>query len=451
MPLSNLKSLPQLRVRTKGKGLGYHFIPAPKTYMIDAKGLPYNISQGTNYVTGKGKGSIQTMIDYKPVIYEGPPRLNEMAVKSVRGNSTITKLVATNSTGTRGHSLEGPICGAAPSFFYDYDEIVNLSAAIDFNMSYADRALQKAYAKLNEPDFAASEYILEWSQVFALLKDPLRTLVKQRKLLKRWFDADAWVYSPHSSRYPGQTILSFRTRRELHVGKASKLLVAEAGNRWLQYRYGIAPLAKDISEVFNMFFAGGLPVMPAMRRTKARYTVKSEDVFSEFPAIIDSFPVIFGRRQQKSEFYAAELFWRPDGEVDWAWRLGVHPYQWASVLWNGIPFSFVADWAINVDQWLKSIAMNPYKKLLGNCVTHRISNRNTIQLKKVSQQYYYPTTVIKPSQASIGVLNSEYCRRVINLPAPKRVQFSCDWTKLKNIFTGLALILSPILGKNKRS
>lgn len=397
------------------------------------------------------KGYRKAMVDYKPTLSNGLVRQNPMSVRSVRCNATSGKIINYGwSQDKQYHVIDGPACG-----FYFYDvgirptsDLMNVSPATGFSLSEGQNVLQEALAKCNESDFALNEYLLEWKQTLQLLRNPLKTVIDAHRTLRKWFGHDSWIYSPQGRSMPGAVILSFRTRREISIKRASKWLVEEASSRWLQYRYGIMPAVLDITKVLNRL-ASGDPMHAPIQFKKARHVLSSVSTNITHQRNVDLTTLLFKGKRVDEESYHAHQMFRPVAKVGWAYSVGLHPLQMFNVIWNAIPWSFTVDWLFCVDRWLKAVAFNPYIEFVGNCVTHRISTKYDIELDSSWAASYGPSCQSKLDYYQVGTLYREEARREINLPCSRMLFTTMKWSSVKNLLTGLSLIIQPIL--NKRS
>ena len=432
---------PRLRVRSDDDTWGYEYTKPP-VY------ITYNANSTKTYSSGAAitvrTGTKKTIIDYKPIVHLGPPRLNPVQIKSVRTNSSPVVWNTVGRVGRQAVRWDGPLVGSFIPLARQYAASTDTIERVAFSTSVAEEVLQKAMAKLNDPSIAANEYLFEYMQVARLLKDPFRTSVSLAKILRRWTKSDAWIYSPRGQYTSGAVILSFRTRRELSLKKASKALIEEASRRWLQYRYGIVPLYSDISTIVGQMIDGELPSINQLRmfKQKARIFVTRASGTNNLSLRIGPYSVTAMEHWVERDFYTANIFFQKRGLPSPLWRYGIHPRQWLTALWNGTPFSFVGDWFINVDQWLKAITVNPYVSIRGNCVTRKISLWSDFTERTVHVAAYGPEAIPLPHILGTSMLRSDAIRREINLPYSRDIFFSVNWSSLKNILTGLALILT---------
>lgn len=318
---------------------------------------------------------------------------------------------------------------------------------LDFSFALADKALLKAQAKVYEADLQLNEYIVEWRQVAQLLRDPIRTVVKLGATLERWTRQDAWIYLPHRtyrrfgkgtlvSKAPtGAMLMSMRTRRFVSASSMSQAVVDAAANRWLQYRYGIAPMVKDITQVMALWVNPTAPI--GIRAAKARHWNKKIREDFEFTTWMYPWYLRFKCTYQSGDSYSAKQWYDAD-EPPLLARLNLHPSQWLNVFWNSLPGSFVGDWFINLDEWLRAIQDVPWIRLRGNTVTHKAFE--TLKVTCIRATEVNSNLDATMSSQPIAVRITEKIRREVDLPRAVSPRMSSAWYSMKNAMTGLALL-----------
>lgn len=318
---------------------------------------------------------------------------------------------------------------------------------LDFSAALADKALIKAQAKVYEADLQLNEYIVEWKQVARLLRDPIRTVAKFGTTLERWTRKDAWIYIPHrtyrrfgkgllvSQAPTGAVLMSMRTRRTVAASTMSQAVVDAAANRWLQYRYGIAPIVKDITKVMALWVDPTAPI--GIRAAKARHWNKKIREDFEFTTWMYPWFLRFKCTYQLGDSYSAKQ-WYDASAPPLSARLNMHPSQWLNVFWNAIPWSFVGDWFINIDEWLTATQDVPWIRLRGNTVTHKAFERLKVTCIRATEVNSNLDATM--SSQPIAVRVTEKIRREVDLPRVVSPRMSNAWYSLKNAMTGLALL-----------
>lgn len=435
--LLRAKRLPKARVRNKDE---VAWVELPRDQYFASY-----LRQGS--MVRVPKGVVKTILDYKPVQRLKPPR-NTTTIKSLRTNALTASLYA-DASAINQWAYRPPSIWAVRAIDRVYPVTSKFTDIVGFDNGAADKALQKAMARVNEAEINANEYIVEFRQVLNLLRDPVRTILSLHKVLERWTRRDAWMYIPARSRRrfgngvlvsraaPGAVLMSMRTKRTISVLDASSAMVNAAANRWLQYRYGIAPLVLDVTKVISLWAGDGTYSEPLPSKT-ARHVVSRSHRSLTADELESPFTVTYIHKWQKGEHYTAKQWFTLKHEVPWLARWNLHPTQWASVFWNALPWSFVADWVVNVDQWLVSTQYPPWIELGANVVT--VKRYEKVRVAAVKARYgNYPATI---TGYPLAIRYYEAIRREIDLPRVTGPVLSKAWQSVKNAGTALALMIT---------
>jgi hypothetical protein len=338
-----------------------------------------------------------------------------------------------------------------------------MDTGIAWSNSAATSALLKAYADFYANDLNLNEYVVEWSQVMRLLRDPYRTSLRFMHLMDRWTRRNSWIWIPHtvarklpngdiliSKRPLGAALMSMRTKRLVRPDEVAMPVVNDAVNRWLQYRYGIAPLMDDIQTVINL--ATVARPKSSSKTGNGRHKIQAKTDRSEMSLIRGPLKLTFRRERSYGQFYSACVFGRIVGKEPSTFRNGLHSSQWLRCFWNAVPYSFVVDWVVNVDSWLTSQIDVPWLQVDGNCVTAKRYDRVVSTCVKVVETTTGRLGTILGSP--IASRKIETIERRVNLTRPTLPVLGSAWTKLKNLLTGEALIWSKItsdIAKDERT
>lgn len=447
--LKAAKRLPHQRVRTQD-ALAFEKIENPYTLIRNARGDVTSISVW-DIMSSAEWGIRKVITDFRPIAFLSPPR-NPTTIGSFRTNSLKASAIVTPSI------LSRPIVimpkSKWPIWGLDFIGIDGaLPQPISFTASYADRVLQKAMAKVYEAEIQTNEYLVEWHQVARLIKDPLKTLLTFHKVLERWTRRDAWIWIPQrryrkfgdgmlvSKAPPGGVLMSMRTRRTLSVDEVSSTVLTAACNRWLQYRYGIAPIVADLTKVYGLWLHPA--AKPELDSKSARLWVsRPAKVVSSYATRRGPLYFTFKRVYVKGENYSAKVFFRRKGEVPTSYKCGLHPSQWPNVLWNAVPYSFVADWVINHDEWMTAQRNVPWIEILGNTVTRKVFEHARSTCISVQETTYGQAGIISGSPIAIRYVES--INRKVNWPGTSDHVLSTAWQSVKNALTAAALVLAPL-------
>jgi hypothetical protein len=191
------------------------------------------------------------------------------------------------------------------------------------------------------------------------------------------------------------------------LGKSSLDL---ASDLWLQYQYGIKPLVSTLNGVVDAM---------ARYRKRHRWTARGNVSLSRTKVTSGS-----------SAYWVADIFWtRTDvhevkvragilleEEVKLTNNLGVDASGMLSLPWELIPFSFVADWFINVGDFISSIVPFTTKTPLATWYTIEETITSTFTVTGNGAPKGAWTIVRGASGTFSGSLQSK--KRLVPLPGP---------------------------------
>lgn len=410
-------------------------------------------------------GTNQAMVDYHPIERLSPPR-NTTSAQKYRCNSLKASLSLSLPT--------GPItlkeCEFAAIGLVDNPIVQTTSTPLVFDKTEAKDVLLKAQAKVYDATLHMNEYVVEYAQVLRLLRDPYRTALSFHKVLERWTRRNAWVYLPErtakgklfngsplktrtlsngdklTSKVPqGAVLMSMRTKETISPDAVSKQVLSAACNRWLQYRYGIMPLVSDITTVMGMLVDNVPP--PILKSKSARNWVARSKVTTEYSKRIPPFVFNFKITRVKGHSYSAkQWFTQDDDRVPSSYKMGLHPSQAAKILWNSIPWSFVVDWVVNIDNWLTGITDVPWIKLGPNVVTAKEFEVVTSVCTSVNY-YADPTKRFTMSRSVLAKASMERMNRKCDQPRVTTPTVNRAWRSFKNKATAFALLHQTLLNR----
>jgi hypothetical protein len=137
-----------------------------------------------------------------------------------------------------------------------------------------------------------------------------------------------------------------------------------AAQLWLQYRYGILPLVRDVEQILKDLDRN---VKGPTRKT----TRASESLSSEFSRdiTVSGSPMSFTFRQQITESVTIRAMSLDEFVRSASDDFGFGAKNLFTLPWELIPYSFVADWFANVGDFIGSLAPALGYTQLGGCVT----------------------------------------------------------------------------------
>lgn len=157
-------------------------------------------------------------------------------------------------------------------------------------------------------------------------------------------------------RHPLKSVYSFITK---HGARAKLMSAAEA---WLTYRYGVMPLVRDVTGI-----VAGLEKKIGKRRKTTRAFAKLREISTSTVNGGDAVCRIIIGKQMSDEcsFRAMSL---DEYVASVASNIGFETKDLITLPWELIPYSFVADWFVNIGDYLNALAPAPGYQQLGSCL-----------------------------------------------------------------------------------
>lgn len=454
--LKAAKRLPHERIRVDDS-LGWIYLPKAIIYNRNSAYVITSTSYGSQYTA---KWGIQKVIqDYRPILKLDPPR-NRTTIKSLRVNAFSSSIEVLPSD-WRYQYLVLPKSKWALHGLSAFTQQSKVSDVLGFTVSEAQKAQQKALAKIYAADLNMNEYVVEYPQVLRLLKDPVKTVLGFHRVLERWTRKDSWMFIPHRtyrrmsngdmlvSQVPlGGVLMSMRTRKTVSVTGMSAQTVQAAANRWLQYRYGIAPLALDIGTAMSLWENNVVYPPQSLKWKQARHWVTKSNQDLNYYLALPPFNLVFKANRKVGDHYTCKQWYRMKFDPPASYRMGLHPSQFLNIVWNALPWSFVADWVVNLDDWLTSTRRVPWIELGPNVITRKRYEKITSTCIKASAQTGGTLGTITGDPKAFSTF--EAIRREVDMPYPTQAMLSNAWQTVKNAGTAIALLLTNFKNTNRR-
>jgi hypothetical protein len=208
----------------------------------------------------------------------------------------------------------------------------------------ADSSAAKAFAKLNDVDVEVGVILGELRETLHMLSNPFEALSKffrSRDVLRR-------------------------RRKEIGVPHLSKDI-------WLQYRYGLRPLLKDISDAINFVQKKVDKDFNRLRSVRAgcSYETNSASISANHTTGYWLWNVL--RSTNTKTTSNTIVYYKLDYAASKAVTLGLHPLQFPEVAWELVRYSFVVDWFLNVGRWLRSLRPLIGMTYIGSCTSQKIT------------------------------------------------------------------------------
>lgn len=276
----------------------------------------------------------------------------------------------------------------------------------------------RALAKLDRTEVGGGENAASIRETLRMLKAPLSSVAKLgREMLEQ------------SKR---------KTQSTRDSVKYYQRLGSAVSDQWLQYRYGIMPLIYDAQGLVNIAdeslwrWQNQIKTVRATsylkqtgKKTDVSYpgyvtTAKTEGIANQ----VDKVTVIV--------YYCDKLFMKDAIALE---QVGLSPLQWPSLAYELTPFSFVADWGINIGGWLKAIQPHPTMDVKGLTVSYKRTDDRI--LNTVLSNWSSVATVNFP-----WTYHRESIRRYLDPTAPTFPGLTSGALSLKRKIDGIALAWS---------
>lgn len=203
--------------------------------------------------------------------------------------------------------------------------------------SAASVAATAAHAGVREPEFYGVVFAAELDKTFRMLRNPLNELAKLfRELL-------------HSRHYK-----TWRRKQHVKYGLSAAVSLKDyISSEWLKYRYGIMPLIYDAQGILAI--ANEKHQSPRMTsRGKSKLAEHGKTVIETTAPFDDGYfqGITWKKAIVETAGAFAGVLYTHEGSLQH--RTGYHPEDWASSMYELIPFSFVADWFVNAGDFVRA-------------------------------------------------------------------------------------------------
>lgn len=288
--------------------------------------------------------------------------------------------------------------------------------------SLIDVMLVEAYAKLSDSSIMSGEVMASIGQTMRMLQRPFGSSVK---LLSDCYKS---------------------ARR--HYRKTAKSIARANADAWLEYRYGWGPLFMDIEQGLDLYSKREERLKSAFKivRTSKPFqstTMKSYDVSC-------TAPIAYTAQGTATETVkgqvAAGVFYALAGRtpaVAAAEDLRLGASSLASTAWEIVPYSFVADWFVQVGPWLAAVNVPPSVSVRGNWVTTTWEQVITNQNSRI-RVYQSPKWTDGTGGSSTRRWTQVYRR--VNLPLPTSPPILKALPGVIHATDALALATGKIIG-----
>lgn len=243
-----------------------------------------------------------------------------------------------------------------------------------YSSDLLDNAGRRAISKMGEPAVDYGMILAEAGETLSMIINPIRSIPKLFSKLKR----------PRAF------------RRGKRIPKAFRY----ASDKWMEYRYGIAPTLRDIEDVrtkTTKVLGRHVPV-----QKKSSYT--SLDSSNSQRSLIGSTYGYYTKLEEAtkvSAYATAHIYFRVNDAIMHNLNLkGLNPLSLPLIAYESVPLSFVLDWFVDVGGWLQAMRPKPEYTALGlsSSITHEatyamaateLSCYSNFQYSSACSSYYF--------------------------------------------------------------
>lgn len=287
-----------------------------------------------------------------------------------------------------------------------------------------DIALVKTLAKVNQAGMNSMETYKDLGSTIGMLRRPLQGCVEMLSKMTKHYNR--------------------------HLKKTAVSATKAASNTWLEYRYGWKPLAMDVETIIDA--AHNVRAKYDKRHLVARSTVpyQTSDAFDVEVSDAWTCPGTSGMHgtlivEINGKVSAGVVYdLKSQTTIDHLNRtLGARPQDVPAGLWECIPYSFVADWFLNVGDWLRAVTPDPSVTLIGNWVTKVVDiERKVVNLNVYKDSWYFPRVT---AQVGGGSMTKTIYHRVVNQSVPSHPVPTLKPLTLVRSLDGIGLTLQKVI------
>lgn len=251
-------------------------------------------------------------------------------------------------------------------------------------------AVTEAYSNVGKSDAESLVSLGELRETLAFLASPIRAVKSLTERFNRYYDLlkrDREVYERRLKLFNQlpERLRKNRDKPELPKRqlKLGKLEASDISSLWLAYRYGLMPLVYDIQDHLKAF--SNLGKKPPERQTargknerKVTYTAPPDLSSSEGSNYGVNRTTDFIIRARAGVLYVPRIEGIPE-------KFGLGLDRLPSALWEWVPLSFVADWFLNMSEFIDAMSAHlRAKEVLGAWVT------TTVEYSHQSDFFFTP-------------------------------------------------------------
>lgn len=297
--------------------------------------------------------------------------------------------------------------------------------------------LQRAYAKLSEPDLDVGNVIGEMSQTVKMFTNPIIGIGRATRRFNKRIKELRKKHGVPKRDLNGHPLKRSKDRDPDGVGKRYRRFLDSAADAELTYRYGVVPLLCDIERgrgILNKLFAWNPGIRwKGVRESRTLPTTNVLDTWTYWYSCWYMFHVRqYGSSQGQARVYYSVLMPYGDGST----MLGLDWYQLPRLAYNLTAYTFVLDWIVDFDTWLGAIQPKPHLHIYGNSFSWKSMKHHELS---TSRAWHYP---YGPEVAALSrhVSTSTHYTRDKDLPMSGIPDINWPLTKFERSIDAVSLL-----------
>lgn len=176
-------------------------------------------------------------------------------------------------------------------------------------------------------------------------------------------------------------------------GTASRKILKDVSEAYLLYRYGILPLMRDIESLRNSLTKASGKQRRTTRAKEQLHAVSTRVGSGTFGSITSAWSL------ETIDVVTIRCMSLDEAEMNFGSNLGFSFKGLMGLPWQLLSYSFVADWLVNMGDFIHATLPAPGYKQLGSCM---VTTRVTTNTYHVSGAYINQPTIMALSQAPAG-------------------------------------------------
>jgi len=266
------------------------------------------------------------------------PYVGNLAWRTYRSNESTLAVLLAGVLGTSGGIVSSPTSA------------IITQAEID---SLVSEVCTKAQANVRGGDTSGLESLVQLNKTFDLIRKPLEGIYSLTKALTSFN----------------------KGKKSGKLTRSGADLLAVPASEWLKYRYGILPLVNDIQAVMKSLKSKRGLVRRTSRASGGIERNSTRSLTSNFGVLTTIF------EEQRSHSVRVRAMTVTEYVASMQTDLGLTLDQIPKTVWELIPFSFVVDWFVNVNDFVNASTPRVGVDPKGGCYT----------VEQVIQSTYYVT------------------------------------------------------------